>query len=145
MFGTDVILKTFHGALVVTRSTVFNYCVFSLPRSGHHAIAIARTKVNLNFVVNDSGCSDRVYQILAAGGFLLSEDWPGWEHDFVDGQDLVIFYGLNDLNRKIHFYLEHETKRMVIAEQEIKSVQRFTRVEFARKIIALAESVEEAK
>ena len=110
-----------------------------------HAIAVARSKINLNFVVNNSGCSDRVYKILAAGGFLLSEDWPGREHDFVDGQDLVIFCGLNDLNRKIHFYLEHENKRMVIAGQGMKSVQRFTRVEFARKIIALAESIEEAK
>jgi|APSaa5957512535_1039671.scaffolds.fasta_scaffold191398_1 spore maturation protein CgeB len=155
MFGTHVIPKAFHDALGVIRFTIvgkraiyqvaIGFKVIGGAYGTDHAIAVARSKINLNFVANNSGCSDRAYKILAAGGFLLSEDWPGRALDFVDGQDLVIFCGLNDLNRKIHFYLEHENKRMVIAGQGMKSVQRFTRVEFARKIIALAESVEEPK
>ena len=48
---------------------------------------------------------DRVYKVMAAGGFLLTNDWIGREEMFVDGEHLVIFNDPQDLAEKIKFYL----------------------------------------
>lgn len=61
-----------------------------------HALAVGHSKINLNFVDGYSGCSDRVYKVLAAKGFLLTQPWPGMEKDFTVGEDLVIFNGIGD-------------------------------------------------
>ena len=103
-----------------------------------HASAVGQSKINLNFVVNDSGCSDRVYKILAAGGFLLTEDWPGRSHDFEDRKDLVIFEGIRDLDNKIREYLKDASKRHAIADRGREAVQQFSREAYAERITELA-------
>ena len=102
-----------------------------------HARAVGQSKINLNFVVNDSGCSDRVYKILAAGGFLLTADWPGRSQDFKDGKDLVIFEGISDLDSKIREYLKDPWKRSAIANRGRETVQQFSREAYAEKISEL--------
>jgi len=108
-----------------------------------HAKVVAASKINLNFVVNNSGCSDRVYKVLAAGGFLLTEDWPGRSADFRDRQDLVVFHNLADLNQKIRWYLNAQEEREMIAGNGLTSVQRFSRQRFARRINKLYLSASE--
>ena len=47
-----------------------------------------------------------MYKILAAGGFLLTDDWYGRElTGLVDGEDLVIYNNISDLQEKIIYYL----------------------------------------
>ena len=65
-----------------------------------------KVKINLNFCTAQ-GASDRVYKIMAARGLLLSDDWEGRERDFIDGEDLVIFKSMEDLNAKIDYYLNN--------------------------------------
>ena len=43
----------------------------------NHAKEVSKSKINLNFCTSN-GASDRVYKVLAAGGFLLSDDWD-WQ------------------------------------------------------------------
>jgi spore maturation protein CgeB len=103
-----------------------------------HARAVAKTKINLNFCTSD-GASDRVYKIMAAQGFLLTNDWPGREKDFVDGDHCVIFKDVSDLNEKIEFYLENDTLREKIATSGHKKVQKYTRLKWAERIVDLYE------
>jgi hypothetical protein len=103
-----------------------------------HARAVGQSRINLNFVVNDSGCSDRVYKVLAGGGFLLTEDWPGRSEDFIDGEDLVTFKGLADLDRKIRRYLIANKEREAIANKGKDTVQQFSRQAYAKRITELA-------
>jgi spore maturation protein CgeB len=74
---------------------------------------------------------------MAAGGFLLSEDWPGRESDFEAGRDLVIFESLADLTRKIRYYLRNQTEREAIALAGFNKVQQFSRNAFAERVIRI--------
>mgnify|MGYP003979811871 FL=1 len=99
-----------------------------------HAAAVGKTRINLNFCT-DGGASDRIYKILAAGGFLLSDDWHGRSTDFTDGEELVIFKGTSDLNRKIKYYLAHQEEAASIAHKGQKKVQEYTRQSWAKRIV----------
>jgi len=100
-----------------------------------HARIVQESMINLNFVRNNDGCSDRVYKVLAAEGFLLTEDWPGRELDFVDGEDLVIFGNVKDLQKKIAYYLDNPRERWRIAKHGRETVQKFSRDNWAKTII----------
>ena len=105
-----------------------------------HAKAVSKSKINLNFCTSN-GASDRVYKILAAGGFLLSDDWKNRSKHFVDGKDLIIFRNLDDLNEKIDFYLKNFRSRDQISKHGHKTVQKFNRLNWAKKILELSQNV----
>lgn len=106
-----------------------------------HSKTVGKSKINLNFVQNDSGCSDRVYKILAAKGFLLTQPWPGMEKDFTPDKDLVVFNGIGDLINKIDTWSspDAEFNRMKIAEHGCQTVQKFSRDNWAKKILDIIE------
>lgn len=99
-----------------------------------HAAAVGKTRINLNFCT-DGGASDRIYKILASGGFLLSDDWHGRFADFTDGEELVIFKDTSDLNKKIKYYLTHQEEAAAIAHKGQRKVQEYTRQSWAKKIV----------
>ena len=47
-----------------------------------------------------------------------------FEH-FIPDEDFVYYNDLNDLNEKIHYYLEHEEERCRIAENGRNKIRRF--------------------
>ena len=98
-----------------------------------HSEAVSQSKINLNFT--EGGTSDRTYKVLASKGFLLTEPWPNMGLDFIDGKDLVTFNNSNELKNKIEYYLNNEEERLIIAENGYKSVQKFSRLEWAKKIL----------
>jgi len=99
-----------------------------------HAKIVSKSKINLNFCTN--GCaSDRIYKILGAGGFLLTDDWSGREETFIDGEHLVIFKGLEDLKTKLNYYLSNPNICKKIAKNGLLEVQRYSRVKWAESII----------
>jgi len=102
-----------------------------------HAKMVSKTKINLNFCTAN-GASDRVYKIMAAKGFLLTDDWEGRADDFRDGEDLVLFHDKKDLNNKIEFYLNNEKERKRIAKNGHIKVQKFSRTNWAKNIIELS-------
>ena len=99
-----------------------------------HAKAVSRTRINLNFCTGD-GASDRVYKILAAGGFLLSNDWAKRKEYLTNGRDVVIFDSVEDLNRKIIYYLDNPELRNQISEYGRQAVQKLDRLGWAKKIV----------
>lgn len=105
-----------------------------------HSSCVAQTKINLNFSTSE-GASDRVYKVLAAGGFLLTDDWVGRENDFKNERDLVIFSDIDDLNRKIDIYLQDEDKRNKIAKSGLQRVQHFNRHAWAKNIVDIYETI----
>ena len=99
-----------------------------------HAQIVSRSKINLSFCEGD-GVSDRFYKILAAGGFCAAEPWDRMEEDFVPGLDCIIFTTTQELKDIIEYYLEHENERKLIAKRGLDTVQKFSRINYAKFII----------
>lgn len=113
-----------------------NISLFTNKYGSDHAKIVSQTRINLN-LCTAHGASDRVYKIMASGGFLISDDWDGREIDFVDGEDLIIFKGPDDLNEKIDFYLQSPEKMKLISQNGYKKVQKFSRLAWARNITGI--------
>jgi len=78
----------------------------------------ASAKININ--IFHAQCvtapNPRVYDVLAAGGFLLTPANPGLEEEFVDGRDLVVFRTREELRERVDYYLAHPRERREIAK-----------------------------
>jgi spore maturation protein CgeB len=61
--------------------------------------------------------SPKIYEAMACGSFIICDSQKDVRALFKDGEHLVLFQDLSDLNRKILFYLEHERERKMIAEK----------------------------
>ncbi len=83
-----------------------------------------RSKINLNITLRSilSGVPLRVLDILAAGGFLITNYQSEIAEYFVDGEDLVMAYTPEDMLEKTAYYLEHEDERKAIALNGQKKV-----------------------
>jgi spore maturation protein CgeB len=131
---------TFIGSLYGDRKHYADEVGFKVIRGVYgedHAKAVCSSRINLNFT--KGGTSDRTYKVLAAGGFLLTESWPGVKDDFTPGLDFVVFEGVSGLRDAIARWLPDEQGRKNISENGIKAVQRFSRTEWAKEIIGRAE------
>jgi len=82
-----------------------------LPGEYYHA------KININIFhaqcVNSP--NPRVYDVMAAGGFLLTEYRPALADEFRIGEHLVCFSTPEELREKARYYLEHEEEREAVA------------------------------
>ena len=79
----------------------------------------SRSKINLGFggVAGhwDTFClKGRDFEIPMSGGFYLTEDHPELSHIFCPGEEIVTYSGMDDLIRKIHFYLSHPAQMETI-------------------------------
>lgn len=75
------------------------------------------SKINLNITSKTitSGIPLRVFDILSCGGFCLTNYQPEIAEYFVDGEDLVMYSGMEDLVEKAAYYLENDAEREQIA------------------------------
>lgn len=82
------------------------------------------THININVFhaqcVNSA--NPRVYDVLAAGGFLLTEYKPVLEDEFTIGAHLDTYTTLDELREKTEYYLSHEDEREAIARAGQKKV-----------------------
>ena len=78
----------------------------------------AASKINMNFTIRNirSGIPLRVWDVLGAGGFLLTNFQPEFLSFFENGKDIVFYDSLSDMQAKALYYLEHEDERKQIAE-----------------------------
>lgn len=83
------------------------------------------SKINLNITSRtiQSGIPKRVLDILACGGFCLTNYQPEIAEYFEDGVDLVMYSGMADLAAKIEYYLSHEEERLTIARNGNQKVR----------------------
>lgn len=77
----------------------------------------SQSKINLNITLHciETGISQRVFDVMAAGGFLLTNYQEELEELFVPGEDLVIYHNMEELQYYVAYYLEHEEERQRIA------------------------------
>ncbi len=67
--------------------------------------------------------TQRTYEILGSGGFLLTLDTPGVREKFKPGKDLVVSLSPEETIQKVHYYLNQSEKRSQIQIQGRKSVE----------------------
>lgn len=85
------------------------------------------SRVNLNFTIRNirSGLPLRVWDVLGAGGFLLTNFQAELPAYFENGRDLVYYESLADMQRKAEYYLAHEDERRQIAQNGHDKVKLF--------------------
>lgn len=85
-----------------------------------------KAKINLNISLRSiiAGIPLRGFDIMGAGGFLLTNFQPDFLHFFVPGEDFVYFESKADLMDKITYYLSHEEERAQIAESGFHKVEQ---------------------
>lgn len=83
------------------------------------------SKINLNITSRtiESGITQRVFDILGCGGFCLTNYQPEIADYFKDGEELVMFSGMDDLIDKAGYYLKHEEERIKIASNGYQKVK----------------------
>lgn len=99
------------------------------------------SKINLNITLKtiQSGIPLRVFDVLGCKGFLITNYQPEIVDYFEPGVDLVIYDSMEDLQRKVAYYLEHDEERKQIAENGYcKVCESFTYDIALRQILDIA-------
>lgn len=84
-----------------------------------------KTKINLNITLRSiiSGIPLRAFDIMGAGGFLLSNYQSDFLKHFVPDEDFVFYESKDDLIAKIDYYLTHEDERIQIAKNGFEKIK----------------------
>lgn len=82
------------------------------------------SKINLNITFRQitSGIPQRVFDIMACGGFVVTNHQSELYTYFQKGQDLEVFETLQELDEIVDYYLHHEKERIQIAMNGYKKV-----------------------
>lgn len=85
------------------------------------------SKINLNMTSKTirTGLPQRLWDIMGAGGFVLTNYQPELEEYFELGKDLETYGSFEECEEKIAYYLSHEIERGQIAKQGYKKVCQF--------------------
>lgn len=103
-----------------------------------------RSRINLNLIRSfvESGLPMRVFDILGAGGFMVTNDKEDLHHLFAPGKDLVIFRDEQDLLEICRYYLSHEEERAAIAAHGQLTV--LTHHTYRSRLVTLFQTVQSA-
>lgn len=82
------------------------------------------SKININITSKtiQSGIPLRVFDILGAGGFLITNYQVEIGELFEPGEDLIVYEDLRDLEIKVDYYLHHDKERVQIAKSGYRKV-----------------------
>lgn len=83
-------------------------CLMEKPEQEAAIYRGCKIAINLSHFCRERYTSDRLYRAMACGAFCLSHHYPGIEQDFSPGIHLVTWTDLEDLNRKIEYYLSED-------------------------------------
>lgn len=75
------------------------------------------SRINLNMTIRpiETGLSQRIWDVLACGGFLLTNYQSEIPDYFEIGKELETYESIPELEEKVRYYLSHEDERMEIA------------------------------
>ena len=84
------------------------------------------SKINLNITLRSirHAIPLRCFDILGAGGFLLSNYQVDLARHFIPDEDYVYYEDRHDLMNKIEYYLHHDDERIAIAQNAHNKVQK---------------------
>lgn len=85
------------------------------------------SKINLNITLRsiELGAPQRVFDIMSAGGFVLSNYQEELEELFVPDKEIVLYHDLEELIWKTEYYLSHEQERVNIAINGYRKVRDY--------------------
>lgn len=85
------------------------------------------SKINLNMTAKSirSGLSQRIFDVLACEGFLITNYQEELPEHFVIGEDLESYSSLDDLIGKCEYYLGHEKDRREIAHNGLEKIKKY--------------------
>jgi spore maturation protein CgeB len=83
----------------------------------------SRINLNISLSMIQSGIPMRVLDVLACGGFLLTNYQPEIAEYFENGRELVIYEDYVDLVQKVRYYLAHDEERKEIARNGQQAVR----------------------
>lgn len=85
------------------------------------------SKINLEITSKTfkSGMTQRLFDIMAVGGFVISNYQAEIPEYFTPGEDLILYESIPDLLDKIGYYLAHEDERCHIAESGMEKVRKY--------------------
>ena len=88
-------------------------------------LVFAGSRINLNISLRSirSGIPLRVLDIMACGGFVLTNRQPEITEYFTEGVEVVTFDSMEDCVEKVRYYLAHEEERRRIAEAGRRKVE----------------------
>ena len=98
------------------------------------------SKINLNVTLRsiESGVPARIFDVMSAGGFALSNWQPEIPDLFEEGREIVTFKTPEEMLEKIDYYLTHEEERQEIAANGYRKVREcYTFEHQLKKIIAI--------
>lgn len=84
------------------------------------------SKINLNVTARtiETGIPQKVLDIMACGGFCLTNYQPEIAEFLEDGKELVMYTDMEDLAKKTEYYLRHDEARESIARAGYEKVRR---------------------
>lgn len=90
-------------------------------------LVFANSKINLNITARSirMGIPQRIWDVFASQGFLISNFQEEIYDYFVPGEDLIIFESAKDLDDKIAYYLEKPVLRREIAASAYEKVLKY--------------------
>ena len=102
------------------------------------------SKINLNMTIPNikSGVPLRIYDILGAGGFCLTNFQAELPMQFENEKHLVWYYDRRDMMEKCAYYLAHDDERQAIAAAGRKLVEETC--SYQQRINALLEIIEDS-
>lgn len=106
---------------------------FSLPGVRNHGpvdyydtapYIFKNSKINLNISLRSilSGIPLRAFDIMGAGGFLLTNYQEDFNDFFIPGEDYAFFDSENDLLDKVSYYLSHDEERACMAANAFRKI-----------------------
>lgn len=86
-----------------------------------------KSAINLNITHRaiQSGISLRVLDVMAAGGFLISNEQPELCELFVPNEEFVCYSNMQDLLEKIRYFLNNPDERKAIAQKGQEKVTKY--------------------
>ena len=99
-----------------------------------HSRVVSEAKINISFTEGD-GVSNRLYKLLAAKGFVLTQPWYRMQDDFTIGNDFDTFESVGELKEKIAYYLKNDVEREHVAQHGFETVSKYDHNNYARKIL----------
>ena len=85
--------------------------------------------------------SNRIYDVTASGGFILSDYMP--EIEMVYGDSVAMYKNYDEFKAKLDYYLSHEEERLKMAEKARKiTLENFTNVKVAEIFEKIFKNIE---
>lgn len=83
-----------------------------------------KAKINLNISLRSiiTGMPLRAFDIMGAGGFLITNYQADFLEYFVPDEDFIYYDSKNDLMDKIDYYLKHDDERIQIASNGLQKI-----------------------